>query len=381
MTSIPTAKRLGQITLEFTDGPEPWRPAPKKIAESVSAVVASDRFLWVCSDQTATVELLTAADTDQPGAYRDHRSFRLGDVVTLPQDGDTEVDLEGADLQRLDGGTGYLWLIGSHSWARDRVKDDDSREDAVDKLRSVSLDLNRRCLMRIPVVAGADGVPRLVASWPDPPEPGPRVVAGLLTELADEIALDRHLGAFAGIPGKDNGVDVEGLAVAGDRVFVGLRGPVLRGWAVVLELGVEPAGESGVHGERLRLRRGEKGRPFRKHFLELGLGIRELYVDDDDLVILAGPTMVLDGPVRLLRWKNGAVAKDSRVVRAKDTDLTVVHELPYGTGDNVGKDHAEGFTRLRGADGSTTLVVYDSPTADRLSNGREHVRADLFAWP
>ena len=32
-----------------------------------------------------------------------------------------------------------------------------------------------------------------------------------------------------GIPSNDNGFDVEGLAVSGNRVFLGLRGPVLAG--------------------------------------------------------------------------------------------------------------------------------------------------------
>jgi hypothetical protein len=41
---------------------------------------------------------------------------------------------------------------------------------------------------------------------------------------------------FLPLPGKDNGFDVEGLAVFGARLFVGLWGPVLCGWAVILEL-------------------------------------------------------------------------------------------------------------------------------------------------
>ena len=47
----------------------------------------------------------------------------------------------------------------------------------------------------------------------------------------------------------------------------------------------------------LRLREiGSHGLPYRKHLLELGgLGIRDLCVDGDDLLILAGPTMDLDG--------------------------------------------------------------------------------------
>jgi L-seryl-tRNA(Ser) seleniumtransferase len=48
------------------------------------------------------------------------------------------------------------------------------------------------------------------------------------------------------IPGKDNGLDVEGLASVGDRLLVGLRGPVLRGWAIVLEIEPEQVAEHAV---------------------------------------------------------------------------------------------------------------------------------------
>ncbi len=55
-------------------------------------------------------------------------------------------------------------------------------------------------------------------------------------DLRDLLEDDEHLAPFLAIPGKDNGLDVEGIAVRGDRVLLGLRGPVLRGWALVLEL-------------------------------------------------------------------------------------------------------------------------------------------------
>lgn len=61
------------------------------------------------------------------------------------------------------------------------------------------------------------------------------------------------MGPFlkAGIPGKDNGFDIEGIVVFPDEsggiediwVFVELRGPVLRGWAILLELQVKDEGE------------------------------------------------------------------------------------------------------------------------------------------
>jgi hypothetical protein len=34
------------------------------------------------------------------------------------------------------------------------------------------------------------------------------------------------------------------------------------------------------------------------------LGVRELCLMNSDLLILAGPTMGLDGPVRIYRWKD-----------------------------------------------------------------------------
>jgi hypothetical protein len=126
-----------------------------------------------------------------------------------------------------------------------------------------------------------------------------------LTRLLRE---DPHLAPFVGLAGKENGFDVEGLAVAGDRLFLGLCGPVLRGWAVVLELRPD--------GDELALRRfdGRKRRRVRKHFPQLGvLGVRDLCLHGDDLLVLAGPTMDLDGPVRVLRWRDAVRhARDAR---------------------------------------------------------------------
>jgi hypothetical protein len=387
MARTPIAARPGStISLRFSAGPGSWRSPAAVIAGSVSGVVRSGRCLFVSSDQTATVERLTADDTETPSAYRDHLSYRLNNFVTLPQRGrekDTEVDLEGIDVQWLGPDTGYLWLIGSHSWARGQVKKKATVKEAIKSLESVDLDRNRRVLLRIPVIVGGDGLPQLVASCPDPTDKKKAITAGLLGDLAGAMAKDDHLKPFMPlrrkgkkltvIPGKDNGLDVEGLAVTGDgRVYVGLRGPVLRGWAVVLELRVETAGTL-KKGQRLRLP--ADGEPFRKHFLDLGgLGVRELFVDGDDLVVLAGPTMMLDGPVRLLRWPGGATAGSASLVRSDD--LQLLYQLPYGNGD----DHPEGFTRIGTGNTARLLLVYDSPAGPRQPS-KDEVLADLFPWP
>ena len=115
--------------------------------------------------------------------------------------------------------------------------------------------------------------------------------------------------------------DIEGLAAAGGRLFLGLRGPVLRGWAVVLEVALA---EDPDRRSTLRLQAiGPHGRPYRKHFLHLGgLGIRDLCAQGTDLLILAGPTMDLDGPVTVFRWPGGTAPGGEAVGNAMARRLT-----------------------------------------------------------
>jgi hypothetical protein len=98
-------------------------------------------------------------------------------------------------------------------------------------------------------------------------------------------------------------------------------------------------------------------------------------VDGDDLVVLAGPTMLLDGPERLLRWPGGAKADAPGLVRAGDIEL--IYELASGTGN----DHAEGIAGISGVDGVRLIVAYDSPAEGRLQHGGDEVLADIFPWP
>jgi hypothetical protein len=179
--------------------------------------------------------------------------------------------------------------------------------------------------------------------------------------LTDLLVADPHLAPFLAIPSKDNGLDVEGLAVHDDTLYIGLRGPVLRGWACVLE--VLPLTDEH-DPTRLRLAAFSDGARYRKHLLDLGgLGVRDLCPDGDDLLVLAGPSMALSGPVRLYRWHRAAHAQTARVVRG--TELTLEAELPHG----VGEDHAEGIALLGDTADARLLVVYDSPSQQRRPTG------------
>ncbi|MFG6196811.1 DUF3616 domain-containing protein [Nonomuraea sp. JJY05] len=298
---------------------------------NLSAIRQGSAGLWVAGDETATFEHLTWTG-DHFGAQR---TFPLADYVDLPAGPEDEADIEG--LARANG---YLWLVGSHSLKRRKVKSKDP-EKAADRLATVVREENRFILTRLPLHGET---------------PGPGTILSGKDNLTTHLRGDRHLAPFLELPGKDNGLDVEGIAVVSERIYLGLRGPVLRGWAVLLELRLEEAGRS-----RLRLRE-----PYRKHFLDLGgLGVRDLCPDGDSLLILAGPTMDLDGPVRIVRWRPG-----TRQGVVPEGELETVIELPYG----VKCDHPEGLALL---DDGRLMVVYDSPSPARITPAGG-VLADVF---
>ncbi|MGH8966195.1 MAG: DUF3616 domain-containing protein, partial [Actinomycetes bacterium] len=116
--------------------------------------------------------------------------------------------------------------------------------------------------------------------------------------------------------------------------------------------------------------------PYRKHFLDLGgLGVRDLCPHGRDLLVLAGPSMDLDGPVRIYRWHGAAETTGASKV-ARGDELTPELELPYGDGD----DHAEGIAVLDEGPGTRVLVVYDSPSPERLT-ADGGVLADVVTLP
>jgi hypothetical protein len=321
---------------------------------NLSAVRVDGRVLWIAGDETATLERLVADDAEQPAEYGDERTFRLADFVDLPgEDADEEADIEG--LARTGH---FLWAVGSHSLRRKRIKSHHDGAKALKRLARVVGQQNRQILVRLPVTE-VDGLPTPVPQIEVDGEMHRAAALGRRDDLRVLLRDDPHLGAFLPIPGKDNGLDVEGIAVTGERVDLGLRGPVLRGWAFVLELRpyVDP-----VQPDRLRLRLFDDGLPYRKHVLDLeGLGVRDLCPHGDDLLILAGPTMDLDGPVRIYRW-HGAGRVDMPAVVRGDV-LTREVELTYGEGD----DHAEGMGLIGDPGDRLAMIVYDSPARHRLT--------------
>ncbi|HEV2147280.1 MAG TPA: DUF3616 domain-containing protein [Longimicrobiaceae bacterium] len=350
----------------------------KDLRTGLSAAARVGRNLFVAADEGTALERLS---TDDGTHFHGHATFALDELLDLPSGTGEEVDVEGMDYREP-----YLWIVGSHSLKRSKPDPDtDDPAGEIEKLAEIETEENRYLLARIPLERDpetGEHTPR--RSCPDPADPEWTLTAarvkgeGPKSQLLKALAKDPHLGPFGGIPGKDNGLDVEGLAVAGERVFLGLRGPVLRGWATILE--VEPKTKK-KDPSRLKLRKiGPGGARFRKHFVDLGgLGIRELAADGADLLILAGPTLDMDGPVTLFRWTGGCEPDEQELV-GRDR-IRKVMDVPYGQGEDAGKDHAEGIALFRDPGRPAgLLVVYDSPVEGRMASGGR-VYADLFPLP
>ncbi len=210
--------------------------------ENVSAVVVVGDYLVVGGDETDRVQILK----------RNGDAYDVIHDLPLNTTGD-EIDIEGLTYD----GT-HVYVIGAHSKTRDKVKPEEKTYAQNRKaLKDLDNHPERDVLCRFAL--GADGAP-----------------SGLVSaSLRSVIDADDILKRFVPIPSKDNGVDIEGLAAHGGSVYVGFRGPVLRGvWATVLKCRF---GNPVTNPELLFLTLG-------------GLGCR-------DLVRVAGGFLVLAGPV------------------------------------------------------------------------------------
>ncbi|HHP7231410.1 MAG TPA: DUF3616 domain-containing protein [Xenococcaceae cyanobacterium] len=327
-----------------------------------AAAFSPDGSLWLGSDEMIGVERLSPITHH---SYGKHQRFLLQDYIELFNT-DDEMDIEGMDYS-----AGYLWLTGSHSTKRKKVK---GKKDAKDlaRLATVTTDLNRFILARVPIMDG-----KLVKSCT--PVAGNKLTAACLQTVEDRNILfdllkeDQHLKPFitASIPSKDNGLDIEGLAADGNKLFLGLRGPVLRGWAIILELELTSTEPGTLTLKEMT----DKGAKYKKHFFDLnGLGVRELCIRGKDIIILAGPTMDLEGEMQVFRWKKALKNLDDLIHSQDNGDLIPLFDLPF----TIGSDHAEGLALYSYLEDHDSLMVfYDSPNERRLRKDKQ-IFVDVF---
>lgn len=325
------------------------------IAGSLSAVEQIDDTLWLAGDEVTTVERLRTTDYRR---FEAHCSLDLKvpfDLVSGKQD---EIDLEGLSF---DDATGRLWFVGSHSGKRGKNKEKEPTLDGELAALGPGQNQPNRYLL------GAIDIRNWGAKTPPSFSKTdgrflPRKETG--NDVTKALLANPLFAPFMGIPSKDNGFDIEGIAARDGQVFLGLRGPVLNGWASILQCAPTDAG-----AHHLSLGGGPN---FFHHLLNLdGLGVRDLCVHGDDLLILAGPTMKPERPFIVYRWPGGARADGPKLVTGETRQA--LFELPSGgTGGNP-----EGMAVFKQPGPDRLLVVYDRKPESKAKGNQFYV-SDLF---
>lgn len=356
---LPTPREpVGHVRLHFAPDGE----KTKGLLADLSACTRAGEALFVAADEGCSIERLVPG---RSGWLTGHTSYPLADFLDL-HDPDEEIDIEGLAL--CDG---WLWITGSHARNRPDPAEDGAAPDTIDVARFADLtDTRPRCILaRIPLIEDEDG-------HPIPVRKAGKRRAGMVpqksdhgSELGRHFARDPLIAPSMAMAAKEGGLDIEGIAVTGDcRVALGLRGPVLQGYAVI----VEPQIAARKNG---KLRLPEK--PFLR-LLDLGgLGVRDLVVKGKDLWILAGPTQDVDGRCAIYRWQDWAENPP------EDVDVVRIHrpERQFDLPVKFHADHPEGIVFWPGdeAGEERLLVIYDSPNKARVDEGKGTILADLFA--
>ncbi|PSB37208.1 DUF3616 domain-containing protein [Aphanothece minutissima] len=335
--AVPTHQRL----LELSPAKD---TEAEELRQNLSALVALDRVLWLGGDEGRSLYRLDRLGDHH---YGNLSAVKLRDFGLAGGKDDGESDLEG--LAR-DGDR--LWMVGSQSLRRRKY-------DAT----AGSLKLHDRQSRNAHVL----GCLRLAFD-----------AAEGRDALTQALASDRRIAPFLAIPIKDNGLDIEGIAARGERVLVRLRGPVLRGIALVLDLRL-----GGLDGDGPTL----SLEAHRCRYLSLsGLAVRDLAVvpGSDDVLVLAGPTMDLAGPCYLHRWRNalgpqGSPPKDGVTLETTEPLLWIRDGRPGRPGQ--GSDKPEGLDVQRRGDQLLAWVAYDDPVAARIGAKGTSTRLDGYGLP
>jgi hypothetical protein len=105
------------------------------------------------------------------------------------------------------------------------------------------------------------------------------------------------------------------------------------------------------------------------------MGLRELRQRGTDMLLLAGPTMDLDGTIAVYCWPNATRQTNDSLVSAKK--LQRLFDVPHGQGPTTGQDKAEGMSLLND---DHVLIVFDTPS-DARKTGSNQIVADVVLLP
>jgi hypothetical protein len=273
----------------------------KKKNKNMSAIEIIDDLLIMGADEGSTIKVLKF----NGDGYQGERSISLSN--------DEEIDIEGIACEG-----DAVYVVGSHSCKRAVPDPTESYERNREVIADVASESQRDRLFR--------------CSW--------KADAGIeqtnlrsVIECADS---DNPLRLFSRIPSKENGVDIEGIAVKDGLLHIGFRGPVLRdNWVPLLKCKFAPT----ISQSELV-------------FVNLGgRGCRDITPVDDGFLILAGPVGDGPGSYQIYLW-DGVDCLPGRRQWGQPGQIKQLGELPM-----YANTKAEGLALLKERDSDYEVVI------------------------
>jgi len=235
---------------------------PEK-SEDVSGIActpgpAFPRLCLVVDDETQGAQIVVLTDG----------LLTAGDFIPLSHDSYDGKPLE-LDAEGVAYADGFFYVIGAHGRAR-------HEKDSAKEARSVARAAATRKVFRIAL--SADTVDLATGKLKGKPEIAES--AALATMLQQDPVLSRSFDQ----PLANHGMTIEGVAVRGDTLYAAFRGPVIEDGVAVVASAPLNALFGGTAGG-LTLHRLALG----KDSLHQGRGIRDLSVEGDGFLLVAGP--------------------------------------------------------------------------------------------
>lgn len=249
--------------------------------------------------------------------HKDSGTWRLQQRLALAKR-DQETDIEAIAF-----GDGCLFIVGSHSYRRRRMRPELSVRRNRQRLQEIDPESSRNRLYQVPF---------------DPKDGKLGKVNRI--DLSKRLSRDPLLKRFFGLPSKENGIDIEGMSFRHKKLYLGFRGPVLRGNYVPVMV-FEP----------------DRPKDYRLRFVRLdGQGIRDMAALKKGFLILSGPMNDSPGPFCLWWWDG-----DDQI---PGKDRTVRDAVMLGAVSTPGGAKAEGLALLDQSGGrAKVVVVYETNTA------------------
>lgn len=233
---------------------------------------------------------------------------------------------EEVDIEAIAWGKKFAYVIGSHSRKRKTVASDKTAIENVERLYTTAIEPTREILYRLEFNKAGE------------------VQSQKQITLRNIFANDQLLRPFQVIPSKENGIDIEGLAVdSEERLYIGFRGPVLRGnYVPVMVLEANP-------------KFNQKSLAYDIRFINMeGRGVRGLESTSNGFLVLAGPVGDGTASYRLYFW-DGKSCLGGKDVPDDLTHINALCEIPTSAGAK-----AEGISLVEEtADLYRFIIVYD----------------------